>query len=269
MTTALVTTDLTPRMEAFALLVAQGSALNAAYRETHDIGQDTKPATVNNHAHALAKRCAPRIAALQAAIAERVVISAAALRMRQLDIATAEPLVHVKRYNCRHCYADPPRATQWDDAEHFADAVEAWQASLSQPKPLRKPLYGGFGHDPFAPPSPSCRACRGVGEAFIYIPQDTTQLTGAQIAAYAGASIDARTGTIEIRQHDAQSAAQELHRMVPGALAPKQSESKSAVEHTHRVVPAELTAEEAIELWRRQQPPVAVIEQPQAKDAAP
>lgn len=258
------TGDLTGKQHAFCQLVAAGSALNVAYRETHEVGDGTKRETVNECASRLAKRCAPYIAALRAASDEKVSISTATLRMRQLDIATAVPLVHVKRYNCRHCYADPPKATQYDDMAHWLDTLVEYEASLKSPKPFRKPVCGGFGYDPFAPPNPRCRACRGVGEAFLYGPVDTTQLEGAQLAAYAGASIDARTGTIEIHQHDAQAAAQELHRMVPGAIAPKQGESKSTVEHLHRVVPAELTVEEAMRLHdeaiRRQQP-VAVITQ--------
>jgi hypothetical protein len=215
--------DLTPKMEAFCLLVSQGSALSAAYRQTHDVGADTKAHTVNNHAHVLAKRCAGRIAELRAAIADRVVISTAALRMRQLEIASAAPLTQVRVFNCRWCPTDGKHYS-WADAEDFCAAVEKWKASKGmEPRPS---ALGGFTWDAFAPPSPTCRKCMGAGVKVLYVP-DTTQLEGAAAAAYAGASIDARTGTIEIHQHDQQQAAAELHRMVPGAIAPKQSESLS------------------------------------------
>jgi hypothetical protein len=231
-------------MEAFALLVAQGSALNAAYRETHDVGERCKPATVNNNAHALAKRCATRIRALQAAIAERVVISAAALRMRQLDIATAESLVHVKRYQCRYCPTDGKHYA-WIDADEFCDAAEEWYASKgAKPKPT---MLGGFTFDAFSPPNPLCKRCRGVGEAFLYGPVDTTALEGAQAAAYAGASIDARTGTIEIHQHNQQDAAKFLATLVPGAIAPKQSVSLT-VSADLRPLKRGMSVEEALQM---------------------
>lgn len=251
MDTALVALELNPRQENFCRIVASGSTLTAAYVEAY--GLDAADNAANVAASALARRphVKAKIAALRAAIDEQFVIKAAPLRMRQLDIATAGALVHTKRYNCRHCFASPPRATQWDDADHFADAVEAYRESLATGgKPLPKPLYGGVDYDPFAPPNPRCRRCRGVGEAFIYGPQDTTELTGAQAAAYAGASIDARTGTIEVHQYDAQDAAKELHRMVPGALAPQKSESKSITVHLEPL--KDMTPEQVIEFARNQ-----------------
>lgn len=264
MDTQIATAQLTSKQEAFAALVAQGSALNDAYRQAYDCAEDAGRRGVNVHASKLASLPAvkARIGELRAAIAERVVIGAAELRMRQLDIATAAPLVHVKRYACRYCPTDGRRYC-WIDSDEFCDALEAWRAA---PHGKRQPVLTPHTYDPFAPPSPTCKRCRGIGEAFLYTPVDTTQLEGAQAAAYAGASIDARTGTIEIHQHDQQSAAQELHRMVPGALAPKQSESKGIVEHNHRVLPAELTAEEALRLYRQQQASVVAV-QPALKQA--
>ena len=248
------------------MLVAQGSALTAAYRQTHDVGADTKPATVNNHAYALAKRCASRITELQAAIAERVIITAAALRTRQLEIAFAPALTHSKAYNCRWCPSDGKHHA-WADVDEYDAACKAsWASKGAIPLPSE---LGGFTWDAFAPPNPRCRKCRGVGERFVYGPQDTTQLDPEMAASYRGAAVDPRTGVVRIEQADPDAALRELTAMTPGGYAPKQTESKSAVEHTHRVVPAELTAEEAIALYRRQQPPVAVVEQPRAAIAAP
>jgi hypothetical protein len=268
--TRLGVADLTPRMEAFAALVAQGSALNAAYRQTHDVGDDTKRTTVNENAHKLAKRCAGLIRQLRDEINEHVVIKAADLRTRQSAIAFAPALTHTKAFNCRHCYASPPRATQWDDMGHYCEALAEYAASLTSPKPLGKPLYGGVGYDHFAPPNPRCRSCRGVGERFVYGPQDTTQLDSDMTASYRGAAVDPRTGVVKIEQADPDAALRELTAMTPGGYAPKQSESKAAVEHTHRVVPAELTVEEArAALARHRRAPVTIEQPPAAQDNAP
>lgn len=252
--------DLTPRMEAFALLVAQGSALNAAYRDVFNVGDDTKRETVNNHAHALAKRCDSRISELQAAIAERVVTTAAALRMRQHAIAHAPALTHSKVYNCRYCPTDGKHYA-WHDVDEFSDAVEAWDAGKRldrRPSPV-----GGFTFDPFAPPNLRCRRCRGVGERFVYGPLDTTQLDPELAASYRGTSVDPRTGTAKIAQADQDAALRELTAMTPGGYAPKQSESKAAVEHTHRVVPAEMTVDEArAALARHRRAPVTIEQKP-------
>jgi hypothetical protein len=218
-----------------------------------------------------------RIAELQAAIAERVVTTAAGLRMRQHAIAHAPALTHSKVFNCRHCYATTPRATQWDDMGHYCEAMADYEASLTSPKPLRKPLYGGVGYDHFAPPNPRCTSCRGIGERFVYGPQDTTQLDPELAASYRGASVDPRTGVVKIEQADPDAALRELTAMTPGGYAPKQSESKAAVEHTHRVVPAELSFEEArtalAALARNRRAPVTIEQNPTpppvAQDNAP
>jgi hypothetical protein len=259
---------ISPAAEAFCLLVAQGSPLNAAWRQVFDVAPDTKPATVNNNAHNLAKRCASRIAELQAAIAERVVTTAAGLRMRQHAIAHAPALTHSKVFNCRYCPTDG-RHFVWADVDEFSDACEAWDAGKRldrRPSPL-----GGFTFDAFAPPNPRCRRCRGVGERFVYGPQDTTALDPELAASYRGASVDPRTGVVKIEQADPDAALRELTAMTPGGYAPKQSESKAAVEHTHRVVPAEMSVEEARAALARHKRAPVTIEQPPlvAQDNAP
>jgi hypothetical protein len=262
--------NLSPAAEAFCLLVAQGSPLNAAWRQVFDVAPDTKPATVNNNAHTLAKRCASRIGELQAAIAERVVTTAAGLRMRQHAIAHAPALTHTKVFNCRHCPSDG-RHFAWCDVEEFTEAVYAWDAAKRldrRPSPV-----GGFTFDAFAPPNPRCRRCRGVGERFVYGPQDTTALDPELAASYRGASVDPRTGVVKIEQADPDAALRELTAMTPGGYAPKQSESKAAVEHTHRVVPAEMSFEEArtalAALARNRRAPVTIEQNPTPKSDAP
>jgi len=247
--TLILINDLPPKAETFAQLVARGSALNAAYRASHNVGEDTKAKSVNESASRLAALPAvrARIRELKAAIAERMVITAAELRARQADIAFAEPLVHTKAYNCRWCATDGKHYA-WADVDEFCDACEEWAAS---PGTKRKPsMLGGFTFDAFAAPNPRCRRCRGVGERFVYGPQDTTQLEGPQRAAYAGASVDARTGTIEVQQHDAQAAAKELAAMVPGGYAPKQSESRGVVVHVEPL--RDLTPAEIADLMQQQ-----------------
>ncbi len=266
--------DLTSQQRAFALLVAQGSPLTAAYRQAYDVGDDTKPKTVGDNASRLAAlpAVADHIAYLANKIEEKSCITAAQLRVRQHAIAHAPALTHSKVYNCRYCSSDG-RHYAWCDVDEFSDAVEAWDAGKRLDR--RPSPSGGFRFDPFAPPSLRCRRCRGVGERFVYGPLDTTQLDPELAASYRGSTVDPRTGTPKIIQADVDAALRELTAMTPGGYAPKQSESKAAVEHTHRLVPAELTVEEArAALARHRRAPVtidqatAVITQ-ETKDSAP
>ncbi len=233
---------LTPKQEAFAQMVAGGASATAAYRAAFDVRPATSTRTVQQSAYELTHtpRVASRIADLRTAVAERFVDNLANLRARQFDIATAGPLTHVRVFNCRCCHGANHKH-QWRDADEFTDAVELWQATLAT-KPSPQPnAAGGMGFDPFAPPNAQCPVCLGAGVPVVYV-ADTTQLTAAQRAAFKGASVD-RWGQIHVEQHDAQEAARELHRMVPGAIAPARSEAKS--------LNVSMTAEQAMEIAER------------------
>jgi phage terminase small subunit len=232
MTNALIeASDLTPKQEAFAIAYVEHGNAAHAYRTVYDVGADTLPSTVHRTAHELVRhpRVRVRIHELRNAIAERFEISAAALRMRQFEIATAPALQHVRVFNCRHCHGID-HGYQWRDASELAKAVDAHLKSVNSPKPTPLPdPRGGYGFDAFAKPSPDCDKCMGAGVSVLYT-VDTTELSGAALAAYKGATVD-RNGNVVIEQHDQQAAAFELHAMVPGALAPKQTESRSVSLH--------------------------------------
>ncbi len=152
------------------MLVAQGAPLTDAYRQTHNPVTDRRQ-TVYDNASKLAKRCADFIRAARDQINEQAIVNAADLRTRQSNIAHAPALTHTKAFNCRYCPTDGKHYTYFDWVE-FADAVDQ-AAADKRPQPSSA---GGVGFDAFAPPNPRCRRCRGVGERFVYGPQDTTAL---------------------------------------------------------------------------------------------
>jgi hypothetical protein len=57
-------------------------------------------------------------------------------------------------------------------------------------------------------------------------------------------------GVITVEQHDQQDAARELHRMIPGAIAPQRSESKSLTVHVEPL--KDMTPEAIVELMQQQ-----------------
>lgn len=243
--------ELTTKQETFAQRVAADGNAAASYRAVFDVKPNASPHAVRQAAYELVHtpKVAARIHELRNAIAEQFVINTAALKLRQYEVATAPPLTHVRVFNCRCCHSEDGRNPQWIDSREYADAVEAWQASLTSPKPERMPsMAGGVGFDPFAAPSPCCGACMGAGKPVVYL-ADTTQLDGAAAASFKGASID-KYGVITIEQHDAQDAARELHRMIPGAIAPQRSESKVA--HVHVEPLRDLTPEQIVALMAEQ-----------------
>lgn len=211
---------MTPKQEAFVHRYIECGDAVEAYKAAYDVSPTASPNGTRVDAYNLTRHplVARRLRELSAAAAESAVITAAELRARQYQIATAPPLTHVRVFNCRQCPSGGKHYA-WTDVDEFTDACEAWAASKGterRPSPL-----GGFAFDPFAPPNPSCRKCRGVGEQFVYL-ADTTQLEGAAAASFKGASMD-KYGVIKIEQHDPQDAAFELNRMVPGAMAATRS----------------------------------------------
>lgn len=248
--------DLTSQQRAFALLVAQGSPLTAAYRQAYDVGDDTKPKTVGDNASRLAAlpAVADHIAYLANRIEEKSCITAAQLRVRQHAIAYAPALTHSKVFNCRYCPSDG-RHYAYADLIEYADAVD--QAAVDKrPTPT---TAGGFAWDAFAPPNPRCRRCRGVGERFVFGPVDTTALDPDIAAAYRGSVVDPRTGVVKLIEADRDAALKELTAQTEGGYqAPTPPPTR----------PAELTVEETMRIWREQQSRVVSIQTPTPQDNA-
>jgi hypothetical protein len=239
---------LSVKAEAFAQAYCDHGNASRALREAFDTSGMSR-ATIKTEAYRMvhSRPIAARIATLRAGIAEAFVANVANLRARQYEIAVAEPLTEVRVFNCRACHGVSHKH-QWRDTEEFSDAVEQW-AITKDSKPQPQPsMAGGVGFDPFATPAEDCPECLGAGRAVVYL-RDTTTLSPAQRAAFKGASVD-RWGQIHVEQHDAQDAAHELARMIPGAIAPQRSESKVA--HVHVEPLRDLTPEQIVALMAEQ-----------------
>ncbi len=239
--------ELTVQAERFAALYAQCGNASTAYRKAYNVAATTLPNTVHRKAHQLkhTPAVARRIHELRNALAEQFVVSAAALKLRQYEVASAAPLTHVRIYACRHCWS-PDHAYAWRGAAEFAKALDAYGEAKGTGQ--RPSAAGGFSFDPFASPCPTCPECMGAGKPVVYLP-DTIKLEGAAAASYAGASID-KYGVITVEQHDAQDAAFELHRMIPGAIAPARTESKSLTVHVEPL--RDMTPQQVVEFMQQQ-----------------
>jgi phage terminase small subunit len=250
MSSELITTDqLTGKQEHFAQLVAAGASAAEAVRQAYAVRPGTTAHSVRQQGYALLRhpQVAMRITELRTAVAERFVDNVTALRLRQFDIAQADPLTDVRVFNCRKCHGVGNRY-QWLHTDEFYDAVEQWQVTKDQKPQVMPSDAGGYGFDPFAPPAPDCPYCLGAGQAVVFM-RDTTLLTPSERAAYKGASVD-KYGVITVEQHDQQDAARELHRMIPGAIAPQRSESKNLTVHVEPL--KDMTPEAIVELMQQQ-----------------
>jgi phage terminase small subunit len=214
MNSALVPLD-SVKVEKFALDFAANGNASRAYREAFDT-VDMSPNTIKRMAYDLkhSPRVVARVRELQAAAAERTVISVQA-RMEWLrDIVEADPneLVQHVRVNCRHCHG-VGFAWRWRDAGELARALDAYMGSLAAPKPLPRPAdaSGGFGFDPNGDPHTDCPRCNGEGIGRTII-ADTTKLSGPARRLLKGIREKA-DGSIEVLMHDQLAAADQLNKL--------------------------------------------------------
>ncbi len=129
-------------------------------------------------------------------------VSDMALRCFEVGTASLSDLQEVMTYACRVCYSADGRTPAWVDAAELAAAIDAHLKSLNTPLPRPVPsAAGGFKHDPFAPPSPSCRACMGHGRVVTRIKPTSEWSAGAR-ALYAGVQTDADGNVTKILIED-------------------------------------------------------------------
>ena len=105
----------------------------------------------------------------RAKISERVVLDAAFVLQRWMEVATADPtkISTVRRVNCRYCWG-VAHEYQWK-AREYAKACDTALNYVNprngRPEPKQPPnCSGGFGFDKYAEPSPDCPECDGEGQ---------------------------------------------------------------------------------------------------------
>jgi phage terminase small subunit len=246
--------ELTPLQHAFvAEFVANGGNASAAYRNAVPDEAGCSPGVVRVMAHRMLRApvVAARVAELRAIAAEALNTSVAELALQAHELATASvhDLQPIEVYACRVCHSADGRHPAWLDTEEFTEACEAWAASLDSPKPLKRPsAAGGFNHDVFAAPSPSCRVCRGHGVPVMRT-LPTGELSPGARALYAGATV-APDGTLRVMVEDRAKWAHMRNQLI-GAYAPTKVEGRHAHLHVHRQAPdtrTPMTADEAVAL---------------------
>jgi hypothetical protein len=195
---------LSVKAERFVASYMEHGNATRAYREAFDVS-GMLPATIKRKAFDVLHSApvAVRLGELRTIAAEALNTSVAELALQAHEIATAtvHDLQPVEVYACRVCHSADGRHPAWIDADEYADACEAWAASQDSPKPLKKPdARGGFNHDVFAAPSPSCKACRGHGVPVMRT-LPTADLSPGARQLYAGATV-APDGTLRVMVED-------------------------------------------------------------------
>jgi len=232
--------ELSPQQRAFVYGYMEHGNAAAAYRQAFGV----------THSYARVDACkllkVPRVAAavadLRRIAAEALNTSVAELALQAHEVATASvhDLQPIEVYACRVCHSADGRHPAWIDADEYADACEAWAASQDSPKPLKKPsAAGGFNHDVFAAPNPSCRACRGHGVPVMRT-LPTSELSPGARALYEGATV-APDGTLRVMVADRAKWADMRNKLL--GLYVVKTESKS--------VSVSMSAEEAARIAAR------------------
>jgi phage terminase small subunit len=205
---------LTAREAVFVHWYVETRNVMQAYRQSFDVGANTKTSSVYTQASEVLRRPHIRraIAEAQDKAAQETIVRAAQMLQDLVDIADADPneLIKVETFNCRHCRGVDFK-WQWADAMELARAVdeymvkfaefEAYKGKKPPPRP-RKPAdaSGGFGFVLKGEPSPACPHCYGDGIRRETV-GDTTRLSPRARKLYKGAKVKA-DGSIEILMHD-------------------------------------------------------------------
>jgi len=208
---ALTTSNLSAKQEAFAQAWAKTGNQSAAYRMAYTV----HPKTLPNVVWAAASRLAslPKVEArhkelMQLATLETL-MSIREFFAFQVDVATADPneVVRVIARCCRNCYGKD-FGYQWrDDVEYLQKSAEALDSKMNPPSDS-----GGFGYNGALEPNPICPHCYGEGHREVIV-SDTTKLTGKARKLYIGAEQD-RYGAIKVKMRDPQRAEEMIGRML-------------------------------------------------------
>jgi phage terminase small subunit len=237
--------ELTPTQHAFvAEYMANGGNATAAYRVTADTDPARSYGAMRVDAHRMLHQpaVARRVSELRRIAAEALNTSVSELALQAHELATASvhELQPIEVYACAVCHSADGKHAQWIDADDYADACEAWAASLGTPKPLRKPsAAGGFGRDTMAAPNPECRSCRGHGIPVMRT-RPTAELSPGARQLFEGATV-APDGTLRVMVADRAKWADMRNKLL--GLYVVKTESKS--------LSVSMTAAEAAEIAAR------------------
>jgi hypothetical protein len=205
-------------------------------------------------AHGSRLRARPEVAArirdLRSIAAQALNAEVAELALQAHEVATASmvDIAPVEVYACRMCYSADGVHPAWIDAAELAAALDNHLKSLGGPMPLPMPSAGGgFAHDQFGPPSPSCRTCRGHGVAVLRIIPSHEWPEGAK-QLYEGVQTDDEGRVTKVLIADRSKWAHQRNQLA-GSYAPTRVEGKHAHLHIHKQAPdtrQPMSVEEAI-----------------------
>jgi hypothetical protein len=218
--------------------MANGGIASKAYAVAYpEVASD-----LARRAHASRLRARPDVAArireLRSIAADALNASVATWALEAHEVATASmvDIAPVEVYACRVCYSADGVHPAWIDAAELALALDKHLKSLSAPVPLPLPsAAGGFAHDQFGPPRPSCRACRGHGVAMLRIIPSCDWPEGAK-QLYEGVQVDDEGRVTKVLIADRSKWAHQRNQLA-GSYAPTRVEGKHAHLHLHKQAP--------------------------------
>lgn len=221
---------------------------NAAYRRCYDVS-NLSAASVYRLATAMSNYpgVRDRVRVLLAEGAERAIVTAAEVILRQWEIATANPadVVRVSEHPCRHCHGVDGQY-QWRDQDEYAIACATeLDAAVSDHRVPKLPSdLGGYGFTVHRSPNAECEECKGVGNPAVHV-TDSRELSGPAAKLVKSIKQD-RFGAITVELHDQQKALDAVARML-GAY--KDSLAVTPTAAKAEPLPADLPAERVAEAY--------------------
>ncbi|MHB1065668.1 MAG: terminase small subunit [Georgenia sp.] len=200
-------------------------------------------------------RIAAAVAALQAARAARLDVTADQVLRQWWAIATADPneLIDLRRTCCRYCHGEGHRQqrtqAELEDALAQHERVTAKWKDADGPVPAFD-MAGGSGYDARLAPHPECPECFGDGVAQVF-PKDTRHLSPAARLLYAG--VKQTKDGLEIKMRDQDGALANVAKHLgmftdTAATTPEQTRDTGVLR-----TPAPVTAEEWSAVAQQQQ----------------
>jgi phage terminase small subunit len=202
---------LTQKQERFAQhYVAHGSVIEA-YTFAYDVAPSTNRNSLRSTSYNVLNnpKVRARVAALQAAMTERTVMTTAELIADLEAIASADvnEIMSLSVGACRHCWGYGHRY-QWRDDMEYARAVDD---ALAAHKPLPD-MAGGFGYRADREPHSECSACDGAGTQRVRF-TTTADLSPGARKLLKGIELFPDGSVKRVLLHDQLAARQELHRL--------------------------------------------------------
>ena len=239
---------LTPQQENFARYYAEHGNAISAYKFAYAVTPTTNRNSLRASSYNILNndKVRARVAALQAAMSERAVVSTAELiaDLEALCSADVNEIMSLTIGACRHCWGING-GYQWRDAVELGRACDE---AMAAGKPLPS-MAGGFGYRSDCEPNPECSMCDGAGQQRVRF-TSTAELSPAARKLFKGVELYGDGSVKKVLLHDQLAVRMELHRIKGMHI----ERSMSVTAHVNVPALKDMTNEQALDFLESLRP---------------